>query len=530
MTTDANPSSLSRAWLGILGLLIVLLLSEAALSFQWRMQHDTPLLHYVAFLIDQHDRVPYRDVFETSMVGTFLFHLGIVKLVGYGDLAFRSVDIAWLTSLLLVTWLAMRPLLGAAGALVAPTLFGLLYLGEGPSMSLQRDYLGILPIAIAVLLATRNPTSKRRRLVALGIGALFAVAASIKPQLAIGLPAVLAYLLLRERSPADSGAPTRSGRALGTILLMGLGFVTVLALPFAWLWRIGGLPHFWEMFTSYLPLHLHLTGSGHVVFGVERWIYLFQSYQELGGWQSLLIPTVCGVAIGLPALAKDDSKRSFVLLLLALLALYSVVPILGGKFWRYHWMPFVYFGSLCASLIVLPLSANRSSFGQRVVCLVVFAIFLAITVRPARDFLREVSGITVPPPKMGRVDEVADFLKANLRPGDAVQPLDWAGGTLHGMLLARAVVATPYIYDYHFYHHVSSPYIQRLRREFIEQLKRDRPRFIVDMAVKSTPAGADTTREFPALRNFIAKNYVAVYQGRGFRIFESGAAPAQLEQ
>ena len=35
--------------------------------------------------------------------------------------------------------------------LLAPALFGLLYLGEGPSMSLQRDYVGILPIAEALI-------------------------------------------------------------------------------------------------------------------------------------------------------------------------------------------------------------------------------------------------------------------------------------------------------------------------------------------------------------------------------------------
>jgi hypothetical protein len=261
-----------------------------------------------------------------------------------------------------------------------------------------------------------------------------------------------------------------------------------------------------------------------VVLGVDRWLYLFQSYQELGGWQSLLIPTVCGVSMALPALGRDDSKRRFVLLLLAMLALYSLVPILGGKFWRYHWMPFVYFGSLSASLIVLPLTASWSSRNQRALSLAVFVIFLLLAVRPARDFLREISGNTLPPPKMGRVDEVAEFLRAHLQPGDEVQPLDWAGGTLHGMLISKAVVATPYIYDYHFYHHVSSPYIQRIRREFLEQLSREPPRLIIDMAVKSRPAGADTARDFPALRSFVAKNYSGVYRGKGFTIFERKAA------
>ena len=65
-----------------------------------------------------------------------------------------------------------------------------------------------------------------------------------------------------------------------------------------------------------------------------------------------------------------------------------------------------------------------------------------------------------------------------------VQPLDWDGGALHGMLLAKAITATPYICDFQLYHHVSTPYIQGLRRDFLADLEQAMPAFIIDMHEK----------------------------------------------
>lgn len=118
-----TPSAISRGQRVIVGALLIIFLAELALSLNWRMEHDTPLLHYVAFLIDQHDFVPYKDVFETSMPGTFLFHLAIGKTLGYGDTAFRVVDIAYLMLLLTATWFLVRPIMGPLPALISPLLF-----------------------------------------------------------------------------------------------------------------------------------------------------------------------------------------------------------------------------------------------------------------------------------------------------------------------------------------------------------------------------------------------------------------------
>ena len=92
----------------------------------------------------------------------------------------------------------------------------------------------------------------------------------------------------------------------------------------------------------------------------------------------------------------------------------------------------------------------------------------------------------------------------------------------------RAGLATRFVYDFHFYHHVSRPYIQRLRSLFLEELRRSRPRFIVQItaADKHWVSGPDTTREFPELHALLDADYGVVASGKGYVIHEFGRRPA----
>jgi hypothetical protein len=104
--------------------------------------------------------------------------------------------------------------------------------------------------------------------------------------------------------------------------------------------------------------------------------------------------------------------------------------------------------------------------------------------------------------------------------GDTVQPLDWCEGANHALLLARARLATPFLYDYHFYHHISYSYIQTLRERFLTSLKRTQPRFIVDMMKKHRVKGWDTTDKFDELMEYLANAYTPVFVTSDFIIYE----------
>jgi hypothetical protein len=502
--------------------LSVYLFDVGLLSLKWRMVHDSPLFHYVAFLVDKKHLVLYKDVFETSMPGIFAFHLFIVKLFGYGDVAFRMLDITWLALLLAVTWRFMKPL-GKRVAWASIVLFGVSYFQRGPMISLQRDYIGILPISVAVLLATAlDHGGVYRYGKAFVIGLLFGLSATIKPHLAIGLPLVLFFLW--RKTDERHTAPTMAEGAY-ICLAAALGFAIPVIICLIWLWQSGALPYFLEMVSSYLPLHLGLTYEHKTVFGQDRIMYLIRSYKQLGGLHIWLLPGFIGFYLAMFDLKLSSGERNLIYLLSGLAGLYSIYPVFAGQFWEYHWMPFQYFVILFSALALLRLPEQDQARFRRLfpVGVLILAALLALdTPVDSSGKLLKVPEIYPPVAwEGGRVDKIADFLKSNLEPGDRVQPLDWTGGAVQAMLLSKACAATPYIYDYHFYHHISEPYIQLLRRRFIDSLSKTKPRFIIDVNTqKPWVSGRDTTKEFKELKSLLKKHYKVAVKGDGYKIYK----------
>ena len=125
----------------------------------------------------------------------------------------------------------------------------------------------------------------------------------------------------------------------------------------------------------------------------------------------------------------------------------------------------------------------------------------------------------------GAPEKIRKYLSENMQPGDTVQPLDWTLGAVHGMLLAKARLATRFMYDFHFYHHVSIPYIQGLRAEFMTQLVAAKPRYIVQMVGegKPWPRGNDSSRSFAELDQFLIEHYHVVSAEREYNILERNA-------
>ncbi len=121
-----------------------------------------------------------------------------------------------------------------------------------------------------------------------------------------------------------------------------------------------------------------------------------------------------------------------------------------------------------------------------------------------------------------RAEDIARYLKENLKEGDTVQPLDWTGGALLAMLETRAPIATPFVFDFYFYHDISTPYIQGLRVDFLSELQEAHPRFIVEITAGDKPwlSGEDTTRDFPKLRTFLNEKYSITIQEEDYVIYE----------
>lgn len=501
--------------------LTLVFLVELGLSLSWEIETDGSTLHYFAYLINEHDFVPYRDIFDPNMPGTYLFHMAVGTLFGYSDLAFRLVDVAWLTATLIVTWFVMKPA-GRAVAFASCLLFGLIYLGSGPYMSLQRDFIAILPLATALLLTTRRRPKQSVHLHHFLLGVLFALAALIKPHMLIGLPVMLVYSCIHDTDGARSIKARLKPCLIGGLFALA-GVLATLIIPFLWLWRIGALESFLDILSSYVPLYAQMSRDLEFRAPFPRLLNIVYWYIRLGGFGILLASAIFGVHLVLTQATAAAATKRLAMLLLSLTILYTIYVALGGRFLDYHWMPFVYFASLGTALILYsPLTRV-----QRPAILPLFGFIvtaMVVTLLPAYGAANHLlSGKPPAPFHDAQVKEITAYLATHLSPTDTVQPLDWNGGALHAMRITEAVVATPFIFDFQFYHHVSTPYIQQLRKNFLTELEQTMPTFVIDVyqAGDDIPeiSGVDTTHEFPALRDFIEQQYRKDYAGNGFDIF-----------
>lgn len=486
-----------------------LVAAAAAISLSWRIDFDTPLLLYVAHLIDR-GYVPYRDVFDVNLPGTYLVNYLILKVFGHGDLSYRLADLSILALISLVTWSWMKRL-GRSVAFSGVCLFALLYLGAGPLLTLQRDYLLLLPATAAMWMAVRLPRASRWSR-AFVIGLTFGIGATIKPQALVGLPVAVAAALFMESDRESRG---RAGWLfVAAFALAGLALPLLAATIY--LWRAGALASFLDIARHYWPLFGEISGEQEVLPSFKAQIeYRFVGLIGYVSGMVILLPAGYGWWVASRSERLDPRQRRLVFSIGALAAAFAFYTFLAGRFWTYHWLP-------CSFFLALLVASGLVESGRgRTALLVVSLAALQIAAPLLPRLYFGVLGGAVNVPKGGRVDEIAGFLSRHLEPGDKVQPLDWTGGAVNAMLTARADLATRFFYTYVFYHHTSTPYIQGLRREFVDSLVRDQPRFIVELHV--TPSivhGPDTSREFAELGAVLKGRYRPVRAAGSYTIHE----------
>ncbi len=291
-----------KATLALLAALGLLLTAEFFFSLKWRMEHDSPILLYLAWLIDRRHLVPYRDLFDVNTPATYALYALVGRVFGYGDLGFRVADLTMLTAILATMWFWMRRF-GAACAWCAVFCFGLLFLRLGVQGGLQRDFVLILPISASVLIAAGSRRSVSRTF---AIGLLFGIAASIKPQAAIGLPVALWFCLRQSDPPGKS--------QVAWPLLAGLsvaGFALPLAATCFYLLRVGALGSFLDIARNYWPLYGRLASNTHAVAGpagaVVRGLFLLQGIASFGPYAVWALAAVAGV---LTVLRSRPSTRT----------------------------------------------------------------------------------------------------------------------------------------------------------------------------------------------------------------------------
>jgi hypothetical protein len=492
---------LSNILLVILALFLVV---QAGFSLKWPIAHDEAPLFYEAFLMQSEGRIPYRDIFDFQMPGSFAAYYALGILSGFNGPGVRILDLLILTVLLIATFFSMQRF-GKTPAFAAAILFGLKYLQGGPSMSLQREYLLLIFIALAVWISMRDELTPKHRFT---LGLLFGLAAVIKPHAAIGLIPVLLFditdIFKRRKLTLLNASATGILPALA-------GFLSPVIIVTAWLALNNALAPFISIATNYWPLYSQISGQLVITPQAERTSFLLDQVWRLGGNALWLIPAMIGIYL-------NQNGKTYLLASLALC--YAIYPAFSGQFFPYHYIPFIYFIILVASLSLSALNLQPSTFNAYIAPFILLTIII-FSIRPSSAILRQLEGKPVITSTY-RANEIARFLEKNVRAGDTIQPLDWTGGTLLAMLETRAHIATPYIFDFYFYHHVSSRYIQDLRADFMKQLENSSPRFIIEVTSMDKPwiSGEDTSRDFSELRAFLNGNYSITIQKDDYVIYE----------
>jgi hypothetical protein len=485
----------------IISLLAIFLIVQAAYSLQWPLAHDEAPLFYEAFLM-QNGNIPYKDFFDFQMPGSYIIYYLLGTLSNFGPLRIRILDIIILASIILITYLALKKI-NKTSAILAGILFALSYLSGGPALSLQREYLILIFLSSAIFISLQANLSNKRRLI---LGFLFGLASTIKPHSAIGLIPIILFDL-------HPFVNLRDPSWLKKLITYFIGFFIPISLIVIWLAFTNALLPFLDIAFNYWGLYSQINGELVILSSTERVSYILNLVWRFGNHGLWLIPATIATYL-------NQNKKIYLLASLAFC--YAIYPAFTGQFFPYHYILFLYFIIILASLSISNLQfpnpdsriTNLSSF--------LFLLVILFSIKPSTTFIRQLNNQPIVT-SSDRAVEIANFLEKNLEDGDVVQPLDWTGGTLLAMLQTRAPIATEYVFDFYFYHHISNPYIQNLRNDFINQLKESMPRFIIEVTSADKPwvGGDDTTRtKFPELQTFLDENYSITIEKDDYIIYE----------
>lgn len=494
--TQPLPVNLpERAISALRALLLLTFLSAAAyyvaFSIHWPMLLDSPVMHYVRFLMD-HGMRPYREITDNNMPGAYLTEGWAMSIFGGGDLGWRLYDLTLLAALVLSMVVIAWPVDWLAG-IYAGGLFLLLHASGGPFYSGEREELmTVLLMASCALLFS----SVRHRLpwLMLPAGFLSAIAASVKPTMApLALILVLApaAVLYRRRLPFAS-----------CLAWGGVGLLIALGLNIAFLLRYDALKPFLFVLRTITPAYVSMNRPG---FGslLSRLFPL-----------NLLLP-VPFIAVILYFRRSFDWER-LILLVAALFGAFSY--FLQQKGFFHHRYMFVAFLLLLMAIELLP--ATRSRGLPRVAAALGIVLSLALSVPHYLGLLR----------KTATHHDLVPALEADLtalggqRLGGEVQCFDLIFGCLDALYQLRLVENTGYTGDLLLF--VKEPNLATdYYRDMFWRLDAIHPAsvYVVTNNWFGQPSSFSRIGNWPRFQAYLDRNFT-LFRSRGFPL-ENRSAP-----
>ncbi|RPI17569.1 MAG: hypothetical protein EHM58_08855 [Ignavibacteriae bacterium] len=506
----------NKLFIFFFGLLGLLSISIAISSLFWTIDGDNIGLLYAAFLTDKFHLIPYRDFFYFQLPFVHFFYLLLLKIFGYSILGFRIANLIFLLVFSVVSYLLFKKI-SIKTAVCGIITFSLIYFIGRTYLSLQRDYVLILPVIAAILYSYSYP-NKKINSKSFFLGFCCALSSSIKPHAIIIFPVLFIFNIL---SNTDNGLKNHASKIIIKQLLFSvMGFSLPLLFTVLYLWFTGSFNPFWDIQTNFTVLYrdskmfLEINPSETNIF---TRILKFHTYRPF------LLPAACGFYISIFRSNLNRQQKLLIYELAALIVFFLLYVIIAAKFFWYHWLPFAYFTIFLSSACFVEQKKSANKFASLSEFIPPLIIFLIIGIQIGREqnrdiFIEELSGksreYSAPHPFYDDIITSAEFLKINLKPGDKVLPLDNTSTAIYSMYLARAEMASYYSLVTVFYlgekEFPNSEYFHRTHKDYMDKFRAANPRFVLNFA--GSNIFIDLKQILETEYNAISLKYGTLYQ------------------
>ncbi len=452
-------------------------------------------MHYIAWRILE-GAAPYRDLFDMNFPGVYAAHLLLLVTLGPGDLAFRAFDLGMIAAVGAGLACALRSS-GAWGGLAAAALFALYHVAGGPWLAGQRELLLCVLLAwgAAAVVASAAAAGARRTRLLGAAGLALGAAVLVKPHAIILAPPLLLWSWRGARATRDLAAAALGAELPGVAAL-------------AWLGWSGGLGAFVDITFRYLiPLYSRL-GRNDLLHELVARDYGLAVLAGLAAWAALGVIALVG------------GRRRPMLAVLAVGLAYGVAHFwVQGRGWEYHFYPLALFATaLGGAGLGAALADRRRALAT--------ALVLALAVTTGALWTKGQRNLAPAwiAAKLERVGRVTEALRPLVAEGRTVQVLDTTEGGIHALLRLRVRQPSRFVYDFHFYHDVGHPYVQGLRAQLLDALRRRPPAAVVVFVPGWPGGGYERIAGFPELERWLHDGYRVTEEGDGYRLYVERAA------
>jgi hypothetical protein len=229
----------------------------AALAFyiwdtvRWPMIWDTPIMHYVRFLMS-HGFKPYSDITDMNLPGCYLTEAWGMAIFGWSDLSWRVYEF-FLMGVLTIAGMAIGGRRNWFTGVFAGTFFLVMHASEGPRVATERDELmAVLLVAAAALAMTAVRRKQAGWMLAVGLTAGLAV--SLKPAALLMDLGLLLLVIWHKR---------RGGETMASMVwCMLAGNAVIAAVMFGFLASQHAFGPFWFIVTKIVPNYSKLVQPG----------------------------------------------------------------------------------------------------------------------------------------------------------------------------------------------------------------------------------------------------------------------------